>query len=216
MFTKDQLKKMPNEALLKALRDAKVSNAVGNARNDARSSMVPNAIEKFRNKLDKDFIPSNIGELSKVFWGFTFVLRNVIVGPGQTLNKTLNISEDASFAVKEMQKTVFSRTGIAGAYEYNYLDSEIHDDANLASGLSWSLQDLQSKRVFMDNALPMEFLGDARQPTKLKKSYAFLPDSNLQFTINNTHATRTYVVNILLNGIRIRLPNEKELSSLTA
>jgi hypothetical protein len=216
MFSKDQLKKMSNEQLVKAYRDAKVSNDMGIARNKARAELVPNAIEKFKSKLDRDFVPSNIGELSKVFWGFTFVLRNVIVEPGQSLNKTLNISEDASFAVKEMQKTIFTRTGAFGAYDYNYLDSEIHDDNNLASGLSWSLQDLQSKRVFMDNALPMEFLGDARQPTKLKKSYAFLPDSNLQFTINNSHPTRTYVVNILLNGIRIRLPNEKDLNSLTA
>jgi len=216
MSERNQLIKMSNEQLLAEYKKLKVFNSASAARNDARSSFLPNPIESFKSKLGKDFVPSNLGEISKVYWGFIFVVRNIVVGPGVSLNQVLNISEDATFAVKEIQKVVFSRTGAIGAYQYGYLDSEIHDDANLASNLSWSLQDLQSKRVFMDNALPMEMVGDARQPTALKKSYAFLPNSNLQFTINNTHPTRTYVVNMMLNGIRVRLPNEKELNSLSA
>ena len=148
MATRDELNRMTPEQLLATYKDLKVSNAVSDARNQARAELLPNPIQSFKAKLDRDFVPSNIGELSKVYWGFIFTLRKIIVSPGQTMQVTLNISEDASFCVKEIQKCIFSRTGAFGSYVYSFLDSEIHDDANLASGLSWSLQDLQSKRVF--------------------------------------------------------------------
>lgn len=211
-YTKEQLNAMENSELLKTMQNLNVSVKGLQARLDERKN---NPLEAFKDKIPSEFKPSNVGELTKTYWGFFYAIRNVVIPAGTVQPSILTISEDGAFAIRSIQKVVFERTGVAGAYEYRYLDPEIHDDNNLASGLSLEMSDSQSSRSFMSNPIPMEHVGDHRKPFQLKKTYAYLPNSNLSFNFSNTHATRTYVVSLVLNGYRVRLPNQKDLASLS-
>jgi hypothetical protein len=210
-YTKEQLNAMTNPQLLTAMTKLNVAVDGLQARLDARKN---NPLEAFKDKIPSEFKPSNVGELTKTYWGFFYSVRNIIVGAGAIQNSILTISEDGAFAIRSIQKVVYERTGVAGAYEYRYLDPEIHDDANLAYGLTLEMSDSQSSRSFMSGPIPMEHIGDHRKPLMLKKTYAYLPNSNLSFDFANT-SNRTYVVSLVLNGYRVRLPNQKDLASLS-
>jgi hypothetical protein len=209
--TKAQLDAMTNSELLKTLKQLTISNQGLIARLDARKQ---HPLEQFKDKLPTNLRPGNVGELTKTYWGYFYSIRNVVLTPQTSLPQVLTISEDGAFAIKSIQKVVFERTGVFGAYEYRYLDPEIHDDANHASGLTFHMVDGQSAKGFMSDPVPMEHIGDHRNPLELKRTYAYLPNSNLEFSFHNSHPTRTYVVSLVLNGYRVRLPGQKDLDML--
>lgn len=214
-YTKEQLDAMTNTELLKATRDLKVSVDGLKSRLDARKQNL-NPLDAFKDKIPSEFKPSNVGELTKTYWGFFYSLRNIVLTPGQSVPSVLTISEDGAFAIKSIQKVVYERTGVAGAYIYKYLDPQIHDDANHDTGLSMSIVDAQSSKGFMSDPIPMSHVGDYRQPLELKKTYAYLPNTSLTFNLfNSATSAKTYVVSIILNGYRVRLPNQKDLASFS-
>jgi hypothetical protein len=217
MATKEELLKMSSEELLKEFASIRDKNSALKARLDTKEDMVRNhPLEQFKNKLPPEFVPTNIGEIQKLYWGYLFSVRNVIIGPGDAQDYVLNITEDASFALKNVVKAVFIRTGASGSYSYEYQDPEISNDANLASGLSFSMMDSASSRSFMNNPIPLEMVGDAKYPMVMKRTYGFLPNANIKFSFANNHPTRTYILNLSLGGFRIRIPGQNQMNSLSS
>lgn len=217
MATKEELAKMTNEQLMKEFAEIRNKNFALKSRLDTKEDILrSHPLEQFKNKLPPEFVPTNIGELQKLYWGYLFSVRNVILGPGDAQDFVLNITEDASFALKNIVKSVFVRTGVLGAYSYQYQDAQIKDDANLSSGLSFSMMDSASSRSFMSNPIPLEMVGDPLFPMMMKRTYGFLPNANIKFSFANNHPTRTYIVNLSLGGFRIRIPGQNDMNSLSS
>lgn len=217
MATKEELAKMTNEQLMKEFAEIRNKNFALKSRLDTKEDILrSHPLEQFKNKLPPEFVPTNIGELQKLYWGYLFSVRNVILGPGDAQDYVLNITEDASFALKNIVKSVFVRTGVLGAYSYQYQDAQISDDANLSSGLSFSMMDSASSRSFMSNPIPLQMTGDPQYPMMMKRTYGFLPNANIKFSFANNHPTRTYIVNLSLGGFRIRIPGQNDMNSLSS
>lgn len=217
MATKEELAKMSNEQLLKEFADTRMKNASLKSRLDTKEDILrSHPLEQFKNKLPPEFVPTNVGELQKLYWGYLFSVRNVILGPGDAQDFVLNITQDATFALKNIVKSIFVRTGVFGSYSYQYQDPQINDDANLASGLSFTMMDSASSRSFMSSAIPMEMVGGAKYPMIMKRTYGFLPNANIKFSFANNDPTRTYILNLSLGGFRIRIPGQNDMNSLSS
>ena len=217
MATKEELLKMSSEQLLQEFTNTRDKNMALKSRLDTKEDIIrSHPLEQFKNKLPPEFVPTNIGELQKLYWGYLFSVRNVILGPGDAQDFVLNITEEATFALRTITKSIFIRSGILGAYTYDYQDSQIHTDANLASGLSLTMMDSASSRSFMSNPIPMEMVGDTTAPMMMKRTYGFLPNANIKFSFANNHPTKTYIVNLALGGFRIRIPGQNQMNSLSS
>jgi len=219
MATKSQqeLAQMTNEQLMKEFASVRDKNFALKSRLDTKEDILrSHPLEQFKNKIPPEFVPTNIGSLQKLYWGYLFSVRNVILGPGDAQDFVLNITEEATFALKNIVKSIFVRTGVVGNYIYTYQDPEIHDDANLATGLSFSMMDSASSRSFMSNPIPLEMVGSPKYPMNMKRTYGFLPNANIKFSFANNDPSRTYIVNLALGGFRIRVPGQNDMNSLSS
>jgi len=159
--------------------------------------------------------PMNIGDINRVIWPFWFTFTAPEVNPNASISGFMSVTQEAGFNILTMCKTVFLRTGIDPAtYQYVALDGNNPDDdlAN-ANGLTITLKDSQSSRVFMSQPLPIDDIGTAEKPTVLPSPQFLLPNSTMEIGYQNNHATNVYVPFVTFFGYRVRIENSQNILS---
>jgi len=113
-----------------------------------------------------------------------------------------------------MTKAVYEVTnpGLPNA-TYNYIDPDDISNPN-AVGLKFTMMDSQSKRSFFDQPISIDHVGPAKKPYIFNSPVMLLPNGNTEFTIYNTHATKTYVTVITFFGYRVRIEDAHLLLGL--
>lgn len=167
--------------------------------------------------------PPNIGKEGSIMWPYFFACGLptatpdpiAVVNPGQGVDASFTVSQEAAFIATHWQKVVYLRTG-AGPYTYTALDPTAQaNEAGNAPGLFYTLQDPQSGRVYNFNPTAMDFLGDGDFPTELASPQLLLPNSVFIARYQNQHPTNVYVPTIIFFGYRIRLEDMDQIQSLT-
>lgn len=167
--------------------------------------------------------PPNVGAQGSVMWPYFFTAGLptaspdpiAVVNPGQGLDVSFTVSQEAAFIVTSWMQTTYLRTG-AAPYAYTALDPDAQANvAGQAPGLSYTLQDPQSGRVYNFNPTPINFLGTGDNPTVLASPQLLLPNSVFIARYQNNHPSRVYVPFITFFGYRIRLEDMDSIQSLT-
>lgn len=167
--------------------------------------------------------PANVGSQGSIMWPYFFTTGLptatpdpiAILQPGGAVDTSFTVSQEAAFIVTSWIATVYERTG-AGPYTYTALDPTAQSaEGGLAQGLSFTMQDPQSGRVYNFNPTPVDFLGQGDFPTVLASPQMLLPNSVFIVRYQNNHPTRVYVPFVTFFGYRVRLEDMQNIQSLT-
>lgn len=167
--------------------------------------------------------PPNVGNQQAVMWPYFFTTtiqtpgadQIPVIVPGQGLDTSFSVSQEAAFIATHWILTNYLRTG-AGPYQYTALDPIAQSNMSGQSpGLLYTLQDPQAGRVFNFNPTPVDFIGQGDFPTELQSPQLLLPNSVFVSRFQNNHPTNVYVPFITFFGYRVRLEDMDSIQSLT-
>lgn len=96
---------------------------------------------------------------------------------------------------------------------YQYVDPNCCREG-YSPGLSMTLQDAQSSRVFMSNPMDLDTVGDGVYPTELPTPIMFLPNSVIKTQLFNSNAVNSYIPWITFLGVRCRIEDAQRIMSL--
>lgn len=170
---------------------------------------------KLNKALPEKMVPGNIGDISAALWPFWFSFNSNELMPGNGMNTSVTITQEAAFILMAINKTVFLRTGAIAPFQYtaiNALDSS--EAVSNAPDLMFTLRDAQSTRVFLGNPMSVDELGCAEFPTILPTPQLMLPNSTMECIYQNNHASNVYVPFVTLFGYRLRIENAAQILSM--
>lgn len=137
-------------------------------------SVKRNALEEhFNSILPPELIPSNVGDISQVQWGF-FYNVDFDFGVDPTWNSDINQSN----IIKVTNEAAFLLTRI-------YRDTEDAGTAGLEAPLTMTLKDLQSSRQFMDSGIPVQAIPGKGYFYELPVPYLLYPAATAELQLKS-------------------------------
>ena len=156
--------------------------------------------------------PGNVGAINRVIWPFRFTGTAPELSPGGTSAQSFTtITQEAAFVMMAYTKAVYKRSGVAGSYVYTFVDSLDESAAGQVDGLSFTMKDSASTRTFHNKPMEIDHVGGGEFPSVLPTPIMFLPNSTIELTYQNNHATDTLVPFITFFGYRVRLDEAQSL-----
>jgi hypothetical protein len=197
---------------LKALADKeRVLNDIELARRQGLGpSSNPAAIEaNLKSALPGFLMPGNVGEINRVIWPFMFSTVPIILTPGNTVRRSISITQEAAFVLMHYTRAIYKVTGGANI-EYIQPSETNYEEA----GLTFDMTDPQSGRSFFTAPVELRQLGDPRYPAELRPPRFMLPNSNyfINFT-NNSPTALTLMPVITFHGYRVRIDSAQNILS---
>lgn len=171
-----------------------------------------------RNGLPEWMVPGNLGEINSIIWPFWFTnitpaLPAATGGTQSQATASVTITQEAAFIITSFTKAIFTYDPITGFA--TYLDpSNIPGGAGLSPGLTMTLVDAQSSRVFMSKPIQLDTVGYSVFPNALPTPLMFLPNSIIQTQLFNSSASNNYVPWITYFGVRCRIEDAQRIMSL--
>lgn len=160
------------------------------------------------------FKPLNIGDINKIMWPFFFTFSAPVLVPGASASGFFTVTQEAGFNMLSLCKVVFKRTGVAPNYDFTAIDSDREDNAIAnANGLTITLRDSQSSRVFMSQPLPIDMIGSSSNPFIFPSPQFMLPNATMEMTFQNNSTTETFVPWITTFGYRVRISDAQNILS---
>jgi hypothetical protein len=222
-----------NHPLVRKLNNLQVQVAQMQAANNAKNSQlnmreaalrqgtVPvngpqDVMTNLRNVLPDYLVPGNLGDVNKVIWPFWFTnitpeLPAAVGGTQSQATAMVTITQEAAFIITAFMKSVFLHDTIANTF--TYVDPSNFGQAGQTPGLSMTIQDAQSSRVFMSNPIDLDTVGDGIYPQELPTPIMFLPNSVIKTQLFNSSAS-AYVPWITYLGVRCRIEDAQRIMSL--
>lgn len=157
--------------------------------------------------------PGNVGAINRVIWPFWFTSTAVELAPNTSLQGFTTVTQEAAFVMMAITKTVYKRTGVAGAYSYTFVDSLDEMAAGQVDGLTFTLRDSSSTRTFHNKPLEIDQIGGGEFPSVLPTPILFLPNSTIETTYNNDHPTDVFVPYLTFFGYRVRIEDAQNILS---
>lgn len=185
--------------------------------NTLRQGLVPNkSTQDLERNISRNmmnaFVPGNVGDINKVLWPFWFSTDLTLLEPGQNVPLRFSVTQEAGFAYMSLTKTVFDFDDVTNELTYVDPDEPVIGES---PGLSYILRDPQSGREFHNIPQSLDMVGNPRWPAALPVPYFYLPNSNVEFSVINSHPTNIYYVQITLFGYRVRVEDARQILSLT-
>lgn len=173
-------------------------------------------LTNLRNVLPDYLVPGNIGDVNRVVWPFWFTnitpeLPAAVGGTQSQATGTVTITQEAAFIVTAFMKSVFIHDTVLNTF--TYVDPSQPGQDGLTPGLSMTLKDAQSSRVFMSNPIDFDTVGDGIYPLELPTPLMFLPNSIIQTQLFNSSGN-SYVPWITFLGVRCRIEDAQRIMSL--
>ena len=147
----------------------------------------------------KELVAGNIGDINSLIWPFIFTTQigNIdipYVLAGETKQANITITQEAPFNWIYYTKTVFKITDAEDpAATYTYIDPS--NSANpICPGLKFTIRDSQSGQQFTDQPIPLDRIGQCKDPSILPSPKMLLNNSNTEIVIYNTSASDDYAV----------------------
>jgi hypothetical protein len=170
-----------------------------------------------RNILPDYLVPGNLGNVNSVIWPFWFtnITPELPAASGGTASQAtamVTITQEAAFIITAFMKSIFIHDPVGGTY--TYVDPQQPGQSGLTPGLSMTIQDAQSSRVFMSNPIDLDTVGDGRFPQDLPTPLMFLPNSVIKTQLYNSNTTYNYVPWITYLGVRCRIEDAQRIMSL--
>lgn len=170
-----------------------------------------------RNILPDYLMPGNLGDVNKVCWPFWFTnitpnLPAAIDDTQSQASATVTITQEAAFIICSFTKGVFVRDPDTGFC--TYVDPAAPGAAGLTPGLSMTLTDAQSSRVFMSKPMDFDTIGYSQFPTELPTPLMFLPNSIIQTQLFNSNPDLEYIPFVTFFGVRCRIEDAQRIMSL--
>jgi hypothetical protein len=173
-------------------------------------------LTNLKNMLPDYLVPGDIGDVNKVIWPFWFTnitpeLPAAVGGLQSQATGTVTITQEAAFIMTAVMKSVFIHDTVANTF--TYVDPNQPGQDGLTPGLSMTLKDAQSSRVFMSNPIDFDTVGDGIYPLELPTPLMFLPNSVIQTQLFNSSGF-AYVPWITFLGVRCRIEDAQRIMSL--
>lgn len=162
--------------------------------------------------LDNALMPGNVGDINRVIWPFWFTSEKVTLGPNQSANANVTVTQEAAFVLMSYTKAIFKEEN-GGAGQYQYIDPEQPNAGGKANGLTFTIRDSQSSRSFMNKGFDVNQAGYWKKPTALITPVLFLPNSNIEIIWQNNNQNDTYRPFITMFGYRLRIDHAKDILS---
>lgn len=174
-------------------------------------------LRNLKNILPDYLVPGNLGDVNKVVWPFWFTnitpLMPAATGGTQSqATASVTITQEAAFIITSFTKAVFSYDAITGFQ--TYVDPSQPAGTGWTPGLTMTLVDAQSSRIFMSKPVQLDTIGYSLYPTELPTPLMFLPNSIIQTQLFNSNATINYVPWITYFGVRCRIEDAQRIMSL--
>lgn len=171
-------------------------------------------LQNHMRKLPQAMRPGNVGAINDVIWPFWFTGTAPELAAGGTSGQSFTtITQEAAFVMMAYTKAVYQRTGSAGSYVYTLVDSLNEQAAGQSDGVSFTIRDSASTRTFHNTPLEVDQVGGGEFPSVLPTPIMFLPNSNIEVTWQNNHASNVYVPFITFFGYRMRIEAAQQLLS---
>lgn len=162
-----------------------------------------NSLEQHLNNiLPPNLIPSNVGDINSVQWGF-FYQVDFNFGENPTWNS--NTNQRQSFKVTNESAFLVTRI---------YRDCDDAGVAGLEAPLSLIIRDLQSSRQFMDRAIPLQAIPSKGYYFELPVPFLLYPASSAELEIKSwlptgidIETTGIGTQHFTLYGARVRINN---------
>ena len=179
-----------------------------------RQGLVPNTGPQtmqanLQSSLDPTMVPGNVGDINKVLWPYYFSTDYLLVNPAETVKNGFTVTQEAAFIWMAYTKVVSIHT--AGPEVNTYINPDDVSGAGLAPGLSFTIRDSQSARDYQNQPINLDSVGNPRWPTTLPRPLLILPNSNVEISFTNSHASNIYVPFLTAFGYRIRIEDAKNL-----
>ena len=199
--------------------EAELSKEVGNLKNAEmrlNAGMVGNNSARtlhanMDQALDNPFLPGNVGDINRVIWPFWFTTENVTINSNQSINANFTVTQEAAFVWTSYTRTVFLEQGDAGSGEFLYVDPDQPGAAGKSNGLSFDIQDSQSRRSFFDRPMDVNQAGWYKKPKYLSTPQLLLPNSNIAINWQNNNADNIYKAFITFYGYRVRIDHAQDI-----
>jgi len=164
-------------------------------------SVKQNALERHLNNiLPPELIPSNVGDINAVQWGFFYEV-DFDLGTDPTWNS--NFRAEKSFKVTNESAFLVTRI---------YRDCEDAGVAGLEAPLSLILRDMQSSRQFMDKPVPLQVFPSKGYFFDLPVPYLLYPSAQAMLELKcwlptgvNIETEGVGTQNFTLYGARVRI-----------
>lgn len=158
--------------------------------------------------------PGDIGGVYRSIWPFWFTFPAPRLEPNQNSTVSFTVTQEAAFIFMSMTKAAFIET--AGPFNLTWVNPDDETAAGLTPGLKWTLRDAQSTRLFTQNPVDLDHVGNPRWPTVMPSPVFFLPNSVVEFSHFNTHPANIYIPFVTFFGYRIRIQDaDKMLSTVS-
>ncbi len=191
--------------------------------NALRQGTVPvngpqDVLTNLKNCLPDYLVPGNLGDVNRVIWPFWFTnitpeLPAAEDGAQTQVTASVTITQEAAFIVTSYSKAIFEHTTEEGDEIYSYIDPAQAGQDGLTPGLSMTIEDAQSTRVFMSNPIDFDTIGDSQFPQDLPTPLMFLPNSVIKTQLFNT-SDKAYVAFVTFLGVRCRIEDAQRIMSL--
>jgi hypothetical protein len=162
--------------------------------------------------LDGPLMPGNVGDINRVIWPFWFTSEKVTLGPNQSANANITVTQEAGFVWMSYTKAIFLEED-GGPGQYQLIDPDQANAGGKANELTFIIRDSQSSRSFMNKGLDVNQAGYWKKPTTNITPVLFLPNSNVEVIWQNNSTDRTYRPFITMFGYRLRIDHAKDILS---
>ncbi len=170
-------------------------------------SVRQNALEKHLNNiLPPELIPSNVGDINSVQWGFFYEV-DFDFGTDPTFNS--NVNDQKSFKVTNESAFLLTRI---------YRDCDDAGVAGLEAPLSLTIRDLQSSRQFMDRGIPLQCIPSKGYFYELPVPYLLYPSAQANLELKcwlpdgiDIETEGSGKQNFTLYGARVRIQNPQSV-----
>ncbi len=152
-------------------------------------------------RMYSSFDPSRVVDMSRALWPYFQVMRVNDIIPGASGQSTLSsfkVTQEAGFVATDVSKEVFyDNAGV-----WTYVDPNDFGNPGQAPGLSYTLQDAQSSRLFSAIAIPFDNIGDGSWPYRYQRPLFVGPNGIIKGTFQNG-ALISYFPFMTFNGFRV-------------
>lgn len=162
-----------------------------------------------KNSLDDQMMPGNVGSINNVIWPYFLNTVFAPVAPNQTVKNGFTVSQEAAMVIMSFTKTIYIRT--LAPEVSTYVDPEVAGANGIAPGLFFTIRDSSSARDYENSPIDLNTCGHPNFPTVFPRPLLFLPNSNIEVSFSNSHATNTYVPFMAAFGYRIRVEDAQQL-----
>ncbi len=161
------------------------------------------------------FSSGNLNDINRIIWPFAFSSDLVLMEANSApIDAPIGISAEADFVATHMTVAVYEVVDLGGGNStIRYIDRESQDSAMVIQGLKLLLSDSQSTRQWMQNPVNVQRYGDGQRPYYFDEPQLIEKNSNVKVTIFN-NSTRTYILDVVLHGYRIRIEDVKEFYNI--